>query len=913
MKKIYYLLAIMLLLNTDLLSQNEASNWYFGYGAGLKFDIALNAAISVDDGQLHTFEGCTSISDPLGNLLFYTDGRVVRNSTHNVMLNGTGLLGDASSSQSAIIVPKPGDDTIYYVFTVDNNLNNTNFGLNYSIVDMTLDGGLGGVTDKNINLLPICTEKLSAVLKDCITKSIWVITMATYDGDSPDNYDTYHAFEVSSAGVSTVSIKSQFTFNDPIIDARGYLKLSPDGKKMVSASVQRDALYLYNFDAFTGVVTNQQQLFVNSLYDRPYGVEFSQNSQFLYVNTYNDFRAQGPNNDDFLDPENHFTSLFQYDVTDPNIESTEYKIDERQGYRGALQLGPDGKIYRALSATYEQGVPYLGVINNPNEAGEACNYVHNGINLSPNESAQGLPPFIQSLFNTQIDIIHNGSETASLALCEGDSYTLVGEAIPGATYTWTVDQNILPENDFDLIITESGHYQLFIEPNNGECVIEGQAFVAFQENPTIYDITFLQCDEDGIEDGLTLFNLKQASENIVGGVPNMITQFYLTSSDAENNENQINPNSYNNITNPELLYIRVTNALTGCFSLGQVTLDVSLTNSKNAELIACDDDGIEDGQYRFTLNNASASVIDGLPTGLDIAYYQTYENALLETSKLGSTYVNRTPYSETIYARVENANNCYGISELKLTVQKLPEVDSESLTYYCLNFFPQTITLDPDISTIKANNYIYDWSTGETSYSINVNEPGTYTVNVGNENGCFKEKRITVEAANIATVESIRIEDATKNNIIRVFVSGEGQYEYALIDNSDNSLYANYQESNTFENIKPGIYTVNIRDVENNCGITQDLVSVIGFPKYFTPNNDGINDTWQVYGVSDVFQPNTIIYIYDRYGKLVKQLSPTGKGWDGRFNGAPMPNSDYWFAVTLQDGRIFKNHFSLKR
>ncbi|HMC01854.1 MAG TPA: T9SS type B sorting domain-containing protein, partial [Flavobacteriaceae bacterium] len=743
-------------------------------------------------------------------------------------------------------------------------------------------------------------------------KSIWVITMASFNGDAVDSYDTYHAFEVSSTGVNPVSVKSQFTFNFPITDARGYLKLSPDGKKLVSASVQSDALYLYDFNSFTGVVTNQQQLFVNSFYDKPYGVEFSQNSQYLYVNTYNDFRSQNPNNDDFNDPTNHFAALFQYDITDPNIESTEYKIDERQLYRGALQLGPDGKIYRALSATYQQGLPYLGVINNPNEAGAACNYVHNSIDLAPNLSAQGLPPFIQSLFNTQIDIIRNGSETASLALCEGDSYTLTGEDIPGATYTWTVDQNLLPENDFDLEITQSGHYQLFIEPNNGECVIEGQAFVAFQENPTINNITFLQCDEDGVEDGLTLFNLKQAGENIVGGIPNMITQFYLTSLDAENNANPINPNSYSNITNPETLYIRVTNALTGCFSLGQVTIDVSLTNSKNTELIACDDDGIEDGLYRFALNDATASVVDGLPNGLSISYYQTYEDALLETSKLGTTYANRIPYSDKIFARVENANNCYGISEVKLTVEKLPEVESESLTYYCLNFFPQTITLDPEINSLDVNNYTYDWSTGETSYAIQINEPGIYTVNVGSENGCFKEKRITVEASNIATVESIRVEDATQNNIIRVLVSGEGQYDYALL-NSDGTIYNYYQTSNTFENVKPGIYTVNVRDIENNCGIIQDLVSVIGFPKYFTPNNDGINDTWQVYGVSDIFQRNSLIYIYDRYGKLIKQLSPTSKGWDGNFNGEPLPNNDYWFAVTLQDGRVFKNHFSLKR
>ena len=81
----------------------------------------------------------------------------------------------------------------------------------------------------------------------------------------------------------------------------------------------------------------------------------------------------------------------------------------------------------------------------------------------------------------------------------------------------------------------------------------------------------------------------------------------------------------------------------------------------------------------------------------------------------------------------------------------------------------------------------------------------------------------------------------------------------------------------------------------------------------FTPNNDGFNDTWQVYGVSSLFQPNSKIYIFDRYGKLLKELNLSGKGWDGSFNGKKLPTDDYWFSVALQDGRIFKSHFTLKR
>ena len=100
-------------------------------------------------------------------------------------------------------------------------------------------------------------------------------------------------------------------------------------------------------------------------------------------------------------------------------------------------------------------------------------------------------------------------------------------------------------------------------------------------------------------------------------------------------------------------------------------------------------------------------------------------------------------------------------------------------------------------------------------------------------------------------------------------------------------------------------------DYKNDCGEITDSVSVIGFPKFFTPNNDGTHDTWQVQGVSGMFQPNSNILIFNRFGKLLKQLNPLGAGWDGRFNGEKLPTDDYWFSVKLQDSRVFKGHFSL--
>ncbi|MCK8482311.1 T9SS type B sorting domain-containing protein, partial [Psychroserpens algicola] len=152
------------------------------------------------------------------------------------------------------------------------------------------------------------------------------------------------------------------------------------------------------------------------------------------------------------------------------------------------------------------------------------------------------------------------------------------------------------------------------------------------------------------------------------------------------------------------------------------------------------------------------------------------------------------------------------------------------------------------------------------------------------------------------------VTDATSNNTITVFVTGEGVYQFALDD-----PLGPYQDSNVFENVSFGFHTVYVKDVENDCGTVEEIVSVIGFPKFFTPNGDEYNPYWQVKGISSDFQPNTQILIFDRYGKLLVELDPLGPGWDGTFNGFNMPSSDYWFVVTLQDGRTFRSHFALKR
>ncbi|ALJ04393.1 hypothetical protein APS56_04235 [Pseudalgibacter alginicilyticus] len=918
MKNALTLLLVCLFVISSF-AQKEANNWYFGSYAGMKFN-PDGSTTNLSDGKLDTYEGCTTISDSNGNLLFYTDGISIWNKLHQPMFNanssyGNGLYGDPSSSQSAIVVPKPDDPNIYYIFTVDTstNDNDPNRGFNYSTVDLTLNGGLGDViaSTKNTNLLPYSSEKISAVLKDCISQSIWIITFGASGGPS-SYFDTFYAYEISTSGVNTTPVIS--TFNVYVEDARGYLKLSPDGTKLACANAT-SGLYLYDFDATTGIVSNQKPININFYQpgkpQSPYGVEFSQNNELLYVSAY-----YNPSREETDVPSSQYGSLLQYDLTAANISDSEIVIDARPQYRGALQLGPNGKIYRAMSTTYNIGAPYLSTINNPNERGPACDYEHNAVALSSN-SSQGLPPFISSFFSEKIDIIGNQSSSTNLSLCVGDTYILKGPEIPGAKYIWTFNDQPLSNNDFDLEVSQVGLYKVVIDQQTGNCdgLLEGEAYVSYNPLPVAYDATLVQCDEDGIPGGITRFNLNEANDELTGGIAGLTTKFY---SDLGRTIEIDGNNYYHDTSNPNPIYVKVFKD--SCFDSSILTLSVNDVPRDNFTATAlCDELNSEDGFNTFNLNTITSEIQTQKNIIFPIIYYETIEDALLEKNELtGSTYKNTTPYSQTIHARYENQNACNGIMDVHLTVNKLPNIEVEETTYYCSNYFPETITINAGkLNSVNPSatisDYNYQWSTGETTYQIDINEAKIYTVLITNKStNCSKERTINVLESSIATDPKFEVTDATQNNVISLFVSGTGTYEYAIENDSD-YFYVPFQQNPVFNNIPPGIHTILIKDVKNDCGTTTLQVPVIGFPKFFTPNNDGFNDTWQVFGISEQFYSNSKVLIYNRYGKLIKEIDPTGNGWDGLFNGKLLPADDYWFLVTLEDGRIFKNHFTLKR
>lgn len=324
------------------------------------------------------------------------------------------------------------------------------------------------------------------------------------------------------------------------------------------------------------------------------------------------------------------------------------------------------------------------------------------------------------------------------------------------------------------------------------------------------------------------------------------------------------------------------------------------------------------------INNVNAFVCDNLNDGHELINLTIYEEKITSCSNCSFSYFlsqvdaenfssdekisspsnyDWFPVNNIIYVRIDSPDNCYQIAEVTLNLQETPIININDTIGVCEN-------ADAFIIDAGAGYYAYSWSNGATTQTISITseDRGYYWVEITEDHGtyiCSSSKEFEVVASNIATISSIDIEDWTDyNNSLTVNLSNEniGEYEYSL----DN---LNYQDSNIFTGLEAGEYTVYVRD-KNGCGITQKIVYILNYPKFFTPNNDGFNDTWSIeYSETE---PNMIVKIFDRYGKFLKFLTPN-TSWDGTFKGQNLPSSDYWFVVIRENGKIYKGHFALKR
>ncbi|WP_034057249.1 T9SS type B sorting domain-containing protein [Lacinutrix jangbogonensis] len=501
--------------------------------------------------------------------------------------------------------------------------------------------------------------------------------------------------------------------------------------------------------------------------------------------------------------------------------------------------------------------------------------------------------------------------TTNNAICGSETITLNATQTGTPTYKWfkdSIEQTSQTSNTLD--VTTTGTYNVEVTLDNG-CISYGEVTIEYAPIPNTTNTTLFECDSN--QDGLTTYNLINASNVITNSAPDIgVIDFYTSFTDAEMAINPIsNPNNFDNTSVLQTVYALVLNQVSGCKTIAEVILDIS-TNTLTLQNVEACDDAIVDGFSTFNLNDVITEIQPQIPANATVTFYTTSADAFAETNSINGNFSNTVQDSQTIFAKITtDTNQCYAISALTLNILFTPQLLEDESFLYCLNNFPETITLVGGITNDIPNNHYYQWfynstNTGITTPFFEANQIGIYTVIVTDPNGCSNSRDLTLVPSNAPTIDNLEFTELTTNNTATITVSGEGDYEFA-IDND----FGFYQDGNTFSNIEPGFHTIYVRD-KNECGNTSIAFSILGFPQYFTPNGDNINEIWKPYGTSRDFNSNLELLIFNRFGKLLSKTTSL-KGWNGQLNGFNLPSNDYWYIINHSNGTQYKGHFSLVR
>ncbi len=462
--------------------------------------------------------------------------------------------------------------------------------------------------------------------------------------------------------------------------------------------------------------------------------------------------------------------------------------------------------------------------------------------------------------------------------------------------------NLISTSDyssFENIIANQDYIKAVVTNTITNCSSETNINLIVSNNPEANPLeTIYGCDDnnDGISE---YFDTSNIENEVLNGQAGMSVSYFNQEGDELPNPL---PNPYtNSVALNELITVRVTNNNTSCYK--ETTLQLQTVTQPNISqpenLYACDQGN---GYTEFDTSNIEEQII-GNQTGLTLFYYDSDNNTL--PSPLPITFQNSEPYFQTINVRVEDSANpiCYSETSFNLVVNDLPEISLEDEYFIC--------NLEPSISlNVSSGFYSYNWLYEDGSLVSNTNSAeiineGNYSLTVTKlENGITCENSIdfTLVRSILPEIQQVNFGELG-SNYIEIIATGDGDFEYSIDG-------YNYQDSNYFSNITGGVYSVFVRDKEG-CGQDSEEITIIDYPKFFTPNNDGVNDFWQIKGITKF--PGSETLIFDRYGKLLAKILPNELGWNGLYNDKKMKADDYWFKTDLGNSQVFSGHFSLRR
>lgn len=873
------ILIIIVSIGVSSFGQSRESNtWYFGTNAGLNFNVTPPQALT--DGALITGEGCATISNKRGDLLFYTNGVIVYNRNHVAMPNGTGLLGNSSSTQSSIIIPNPGDTNLYYIFTTDCLENDYVNGYNYSVVDMRLNGGLGDVTvQKNINLYSPSTERLTAV-KAANGIDYWVITKGL-------NNNRFTAYKVDCNGINLTPVISDVgtvhIFNPSFFSGAGQLKVSPDGKKVcVAFTGPPNAIAeIFDFDNNTGILSNPITLTgYQAGFVFIYGIEFSPNSRLLYVSR--GFQSK----------------IDQYDISSGNqatIMASKIVLNTPALVTAGLQLAPDKKIY--IAATSQ---PALSVINNPDVYGVGCNLSLNTVDLAGMLSSSGLPAYISSFFDVSNHIDFNSSFIDCHVQFNGTT-DLVGSL----TWNWDFGDGTLGNGQVvDHSYRQVGTYNVTLKVRSSSAVCSLNIADSFSITKSITINNVFAVDYD--HNAACVNQPVQFNDNTVLTVGN-ITNRTWDFDDGSPLSNVLNP--VHTFNTPGLYNVKLLISTSGICNADSMIKQIYIDTKPTTVFTPVN--GCINQPVQFTDN--STNTAGGINKWK--WFFGDGDSSVLKNPV--HTYLNYGNFN--VQLQVTSAHGCADAAVSKPIVIESKPIVAFDILYPCLD---KTTVFNSRATNTFGNIISHNWNfdDGNSSVLINTNHQylvaGNYNISlaVSTANGCsstlIKPTELVMPFAYAGPDTIVIIGQPYQLHAVG---SGSGTYSWTPAAALNNASIANpivtLQHDERF-------YLTTTSAA--GCVATDDVfIKVVTdfdvyVPSAFTPNGNGNNELLIPYPVG--MKQLNYFKIFNRYGQQIYSTTQFGNGWDGKINGKPQPTGTYvWVlqAVNMLGRLVNKSGSSL--
>ncbi len=786
-------------------SQQYKNWWFFGYGAGCEFTSGNPVANVL--GQTAVEEGTAVMSDNAGNLMFYTEGLKVWNKNHVVMPNGNGLLGNPSSTQSALIVPRPGNPNQYYLFTVW-----PGSGLRYSVVDMTLNGGLGDIVAIGKNTLLGATnvdEKLTGT-RHANGVDWWIVV---HMGGSSN----YVAWLATAAGVaSPVTSACGPSLNGAI----GYMNMSPCGK-WIGLSNYNPSLGVASFNNATGQVTNYIDLSNGSNYSSG----FSPDGTKFYHWTYT--------------PQNAIWEVDLNQGTQTAINASRVQIATASNWFGAFVNGKNGKMYIPSYAT-----GFMHVINNPNGMGGSVGYQANAISLSGKIARLALPNFIEIVDTLKYNIAAVpagcGSSTGSATV------SVTSGGISPYTYSWSGGGG----SNANATGLNAGTYTVTIKDASG-CKTETKTVNITQTGGTINATaasTNVLCG--GTATGT-------ASVTATGGT-GTLTYSWNPSGGSTANATGLTAGGYTititdsngcsstktvSVTQPAPLVLNTATTNATCTSLGNIATTVtggtgSYTYNWSNSQTGANATGLAQGNYSLTVTDANgctqtaSATISGTPgptglgfsnitnvlcnggnTGAATASAAGGTGALTWTWSSGQSTANINTLTAGNYTvTVSDANGC-----TLTTVLIITEPQALLVTTTGNNVCSGTAGSVQSTATGGTGAYNYVWNNGQNTQNATGLTAGNYTITVTDANSCISSA--TAALSNfISPVPTFTVDDSAGCVALCVnftnTTANTASYSFVYGDSFSGNGTGNNVINHCYKT--PGVYSITLTVTDNN-------------------------------------------------------------------------------------------------